>query len=104
MSYVYKETDRWQERGCTHILYTVGFYHPDGTWEPESDHDSREEAAQRVAYLNGSYVQTKLDKAAPELLAALQEARKFIDSHSEEWYVAGQELLSSVEQAIKKAT
>lgn len=34
-------------------LYTVGFHHPDGKWEPESDHASSEEAAQRVRWLNG---------------------------------------------------
>lgn len=34
-------------------LYTVGFYRPDGEWEPESDHPTREEAANRVLYLNG---------------------------------------------------
>ena len=35
-------------------LWTVGDYAPDGRWQPESDHDSREDAAQRVAWLNGS--------------------------------------------------
>lgn len=35
-------------------LYTVGFYDPDGNWHPESDHNSSEEAAKRVAFLNGS--------------------------------------------------
>lgn len=35
-------------------LWTVGFYRPDGKWESESDHGSSEEAAQRVAWLNGS--------------------------------------------------
>jgi hypothetical protein len=34
-------------------LWTVGFYGLDGKWEPESDHDSAEEAAKRVHYLNG---------------------------------------------------
>ena len=34
-------------------LWTVGFYRPDGTWEPESDHGSPEEAEERVHYLNG---------------------------------------------------
>jgi hypothetical protein len=34
-------------------LYTVGFYKPDGKFAPESDHESREEAARRVAYLKG---------------------------------------------------
>lgn len=43
--YVYKQT----EPG----LWTVGFYTPQGEWEPESDHGSPEEAAERVHYLNG---------------------------------------------------
>ncbi|WP_167553110.1 hypothetical protein [Evansella clarkii] len=34
-------------------LYTVGFYDPEGQWNPESDHGSREKAAERVHYLNG---------------------------------------------------
>lgn len=38
---------RWDD------LFTVGFYKPDGKWEPESDHSNREGAASRVAYLNG---------------------------------------------------
>ncbi len=48
------------ERGCPHDLYTVGFYDPDGTFHPESDHmtgktgkNGKESAAARVAYLNG---------------------------------------------------
>lgn len=35
-------------------LYTVGFFRPDGRWESESDHDAREAAAERVAWLNGT--------------------------------------------------
>ena len=35
-------------------LYTVGFYSPDGKWNPESDWNDREEAAKRVSYLNGN--------------------------------------------------
>jgi len=34
-------------------LWTVGFYDPQGKWHSESDHDVREEAAERVAWLNG---------------------------------------------------
>lgn len=34
-------------------LWTVGFYRPDGVWEPESDHASPEKAAERVHWLNG---------------------------------------------------
>jgi hypothetical protein len=35
-------------------LFTVGFYDPKGKWHPDSDHTDREEAAKRVAYLNGN--------------------------------------------------
>ena len=35
-------------------LWTVGFYGPDGKWNPDSDHDDQEEAAKRTAWLNGS--------------------------------------------------
>ena len=42
MSYVYIQS----EPG----LFTVGFYDPSGRWQAESDHGSRGEAAERVAY------------------------------------------------------
>jgi len=35
-------------------LWTVGFYDPNGKWQPESDHTSTQEAAERAAWLNGS--------------------------------------------------
>ena len=34
-------------------LWTVGFYKPDGTWVPESDHALASDAASRVHWLNG---------------------------------------------------
>ena len=34
-------------------LYTVGFYDPNGKWNPDSDHETPEKAAERVHYLNG---------------------------------------------------
>ena len=45
MMYVYLNSE--------HGLWTVGFYRPDGKWEPESDHPSSDAAAARVAFLNG---------------------------------------------------
>ena len=36
-----------------HSVYTVGFYSPDGEWNPESDHASSDAAAKRVRWLNG---------------------------------------------------
>ena len=57
MSYVYKRTEQsgYIEGEYYPGLWTVGFYDPDGNWEPESDHESKEKAAERVAYLNGSH-------------------------------------------------
>lgn len=37
-------------------LWTVGFYDPQEKWHPESDHGIKEEAARRVAWLNGANV------------------------------------------------
>jgi hypothetical protein len=45
MSYVYIKS----EPG----LWTVGFYDPKGRWQSDSDHDDKEDASERVAYLNG---------------------------------------------------
>ena len=38
-------------------LWTVGFYSPDGKWNPESDHSSKEEAANRIHWLNGGEIE-----------------------------------------------
>ena len=34
-------------------LWTVGYYLSSGAFHPESDHDTAEQAAARVHYLNG---------------------------------------------------
>ena len=47
MGYVYIQTER------NPALFTVGFYKPDGSFETDSDHNYRENAAVRVNYLNG---------------------------------------------------
>lgn len=52
--YVYIDSVEGRDsQGYRCHLYTVGHYEPDGSWEPESDHGTREEAAARVHYLNG---------------------------------------------------
>jgi len=62
MNYVYIQSEKpgWfpspkQDNSVylTDSLWTVGFYSPDGKWNPESDHDTPEKAAQRVHWLNG---------------------------------------------------
>lgn len=34
-------------------LWTVGFYRPDGKWEPQGDYTTEKQAADSVHYLNG---------------------------------------------------
>lgn len=53
-NYVYIESERWRDGPVIRHLYTVGYYAPSGKFIPESDHSTKEEAAERVAYLNGS--------------------------------------------------
>ena len=35
-------------------IWTVGFHDQKGEWHTDSDHDSKSDAANRVAYLNGT--------------------------------------------------
>lgn len=59
-TYIQSEKPGWypspkQENSVylTGVLWTVGFYNPNGEWTPESDHETPEKAAERVHYLNG---------------------------------------------------
>ena len=56
--WVYKQSEHWNdERGYTHELFTVGFYDPSGKWHAESDHPKRDDAAERVHWLDGGKVE-----------------------------------------------
>jgi hypothetical protein len=68
-SYVYTQS----EPG----LYTVGFYAPDGGWNPESDHTSIEQAAARIHYLNGG--ESINDQRVERLIDAVEQLRVAID-------------------------
>lgn len=60
-------------------LWVVGFYTPTGYWQPESDHSSKDEAAERVHWLNGGEPTQNITIAemsnqhVGELIAALKE-------------------------------
>jgi len=43
-------------------LWTVGFYDPEGRFQTDSDHIVREDAARRVAYLNGGAEPPAIDE------------------------------------------
>ncbi len=65
MSFVY-----WKSEAQ---LWTVGYYRPDGSREPESDHASFESAAARCHYLNGG--QLPEDTTIAHLLELEQSLR-----------------------------
>jgi hypothetical protein len=48
-----EETFMWVYRRTESGVWTVGYYSPDREWNPDSDHPTREAAADRVSYLNG---------------------------------------------------
>lgn len=70
--YVYKRSEPQ--------LWTVGYYDPQGKWQPESDHESSEDAAKRVNYLNGETQITVGETNVFEVLAGMNEiaVRRFI--------------------------
>ena len=53
--YVYRRTEPQ--------LWTTGYYEPDGTWQPDEDFSSSEEAAERVHYLNGGTKESDLEQS-----------------------------------------
>lgn len=57
-------------------LYTTGFYGSEGDWYPDQDCDTKEEAAARVAYLNGGGKAAPADVDGPfkTAFAALRQA------------------------------
>ena len=58
-------------------LWTVGFYDPQGKWHPQSDYEVREEAAGRVAWLNGSgMVENPYHLTGDELEDAEKQAKQ----------------------------
>jgi hypothetical protein len=78
MSYVYIRSEIAGHGGAEHDLYTVGFYKPGtplGSFVPESDHATAEQAAARISYLNGG----SNTEAYERLINAFEELRTAID-------------------------
>ncbi|WP_024799302.1 hypothetical protein [Nocardia sp. BMG51109] len=71
MRYVYRRTEP--------ELWTVGFYTPDGEWEPESDHGSSDAAAERVGLLNGEGATTLLAELIKERDELRDQSRELLD-------------------------
>lgn len=59
-------------------LWTVGHYTPSGKWEPESDHSTRNEAANRVAYLNGDSDAKELHERIAQLEAKIADLKEML--------------------------
>jgi len=52
-------------------LWTTGFYDPSGTWHPERDCQTEDEAASRVHWLNGGCDNSNCRPPAPRQIACL---------------------------------
>lgn len=77
-AYVYITSERAGHGGAENDLFTVGFYNPaTSRFMPESDHPTKEEAAQRVALLNGG------DNG--EALAALRRIAHVLNTCQVRW-------------------
>ena len=61
--YVYIESE--------HNLWTVGFYDPKGNWHPDSDHNNRAKATERVIHLNGNKGMQELENRVTHLEGVL---------------------------------
>ena len=72
--YVYKKSET--------LLWTVGYYDPSGQWQPESDHDIREEAAARIHYLNGGGG-AMVDSSVAEAADLAEAADQVVDAFSD---------------------
>lgn len=76
-------------------LWTVGIGRPGkgGDWEPESDHETPEAAAERVRYLNGEYGTSKdavhIGALEKENAALRAFAQKFLDNFKDCDYCGG---------------
>lgn len=79
-------------------LWTVGFYKPDGGWEPVADYDKREDALNRAAALNGSDTDriAALERENAELRDAVADRR-----FEEKW--GAQEMRDAVRRSVARA-
>ena len=66
--YVYIISEKPCADNDYNTLYTVGFYDPAGKWHPDSDHEDREIAAERVAFLNGGPKPDSIDQANRKII------------------------------------
>lgn len=74
-------------------LWTVGFYAPSGKWEPESDFNSTDKAAERVRWLNGGRVKPGLPQEHLDAMLKVCEAAR---QHRNDGHYTGQRLFDAL--------
>lgn len=65
----------WYYKKSEPQLWTVGYDSASGDWTTDSDHDSRESAAQRVAFLNGGGQRSEIAELSQQLTNARSEIK-----------------------------
>src|SRR5574343_634993 len=83
-------------------LWTVGFYSPDGKWHPHMDCESKNEAAEEVARMNGGYIQSETVKTVTEE-PAIPQAEQLAADYAK-WYSVKSELLDIIFTCEEVAT
>ena len=108
MQYYYQQTEFPGEDGAIAPLFTVGHDDHDGNWISESDHPTSEEAADRVAYLNGGgrpqtpdldAALAQLIRSKDELLEACQQLNTHQDQEAKDLWKALFRLLTIIEHS-----
>lgn len=74
----------WLYRRVAPATWQVGFFDPDGGWQPETDHTSPDGAADRVHWLNGSPASMPVPAATDVELAALHAQLQDLDERLRE--------------------
>lgn len=82
-------------------LWTVGF-NENGKWTSESDHDSKQEAAERVRYLNGGNITSPYYNSILEALGLILQWGKTKDGKFT--YTTSEEGISEIKTLYSKAT
>lgn len=93
----------WVYQRSEASLWTIGFYDPKGEWYPTDDFDSQDEAAARVAWLNGGspapVTPSDLAPAAEVLHRRLRRAAEIVGADYTKRPI--QELLEQAADAIR---
>lgn len=84
------------EHSADHDLYTVGYYDPSGKFQTDSDHSTKEEAANRVIVLNGGKLPEPAPSPLPASVGEPDKGKWEIRKEKGKIYIVGERYLAEV--------